>query len=114
MRLVVVIDIGDEPRQEALQQMLGSVPGKVMEILGREEGCVCSHRESADLIRDVNGNRVGTVTLMGEDRVEDLGALRETLEDQADSLTGVLVNEIISSLVEASEHIEEWVSLFRR
>lgn len=110
-----MIDIGDDsPRQEALQQMLGSVPGKVEEILGREDGCVCSHRESADLIRDVNGNRVGTVTLMGEDRVEALRVLRETLEDQADSLTGVLVNEIISSLVEASEHIEEWVSLFRR
>jgi len=49
----------DEQPTEELRRILETVPRKVLEILMRKPGCVCDAPESADILKDTNGNNCG-------------------------------------------------------
>lgn len=46
-----------------LKRVFSSCVDKVVGQLERAPGCICDHEEIDDVILDVNGNRIGTVTV---------------------------------------------------
>jgi hypothetical protein len=70
MKIVIEIDCGnaalhDDPPNE-LRRILATVPGKVAAQLERDGRCICEALESADMLKDINGNTVGTVKIVRE------------------------------------------------
>ena len=54
-----------EDLEVELSRILDIVPSKVIHQLVRDGRCICEAKESADTLRDLNGNKVGTLELIG-------------------------------------------------
>lgn len=67
MKLNISLEIDNDAFENNLEselaRILGTVPGKVMRQLGRDSTCACIHPEADDVLQDINGNTVGTVSL---------------------------------------------------
>lgn len=60
-KLFVSITFGVTP--EELPHVIGQLEKKVQEQASRAPGCICSHPESADQLRDVNGQLCGNMVV---------------------------------------------------
>lgn len=69
MKAIIEIELGNAAFEDdlygELQRILGTVPRKVYKQLSRAGGCLCTAAEADDLLKDVNGNTVGTVRVEG-------------------------------------------------
>ena len=57
------VAFAEYPERE-MTRILGTVARKVRRQLMRSSQCVCDHNEEDDLLRDINGNKVGTVEVL--------------------------------------------------
>ena len=47
-----------------LERILKTIPKKLFKQLERDGRCICTAKESADLLKDLNGNTVGTLEVV--------------------------------------------------
>lgn len=68
MKIIIEIDCTDDAMMSdpigELERILQTVPRKFEEQYGRAPGCLCNAPESADKLRDSNGNTVGSLTVI--------------------------------------------------
>ena len=67
MKVTVEFSIDSAAFEEDLPQQvfdtLVQAAGKAVRQLGREPGCICTHNEADDVLKDANGNTIGTVAV---------------------------------------------------
>jgi len=56
-----VLEDKDDPYD--IDHILEQIPSRIENQLNRKPGCLCTHPESDDIIKDINGNTRGRITL---------------------------------------------------
>jgi hypothetical protein len=70
MKATIEFDITLDSKHTAkdnIEAVLSSVADKIFNQMQREAGCICEHPESDDIVKDINGNTVGTITVEADE-----------------------------------------------
>lgn len=68
MTITIVFSPPHEERGDPspeIARILARAPAKITRILARSPSCVCNSPEDDDVLRDSNGNVVGTIEVVG-------------------------------------------------
>lgn len=70
MKATIEFDItldDKETAKERIEAVLRGLGDKIFNQIERESGCICTHPERDDILKDMTGNTVGSVTVQRDD-----------------------------------------------